>query len=211
MHLRTLHRLSALVLLIFVGAHVTNHLVSAIGIQKHIEFMNAARFVYRAPIVETLLLFCVTYQILSGIWFVASGWRHRSGTVAWIQACSGIYIAFFLLVHVGAVLYGRAVLDLDTNFFYAAAGMHVPPNQYFFVPYYFLSLVALSAHLGCALYWRLKTSSHSVRRAALIVPVLLGSAASSVIVLSLAGKLQPLEIPAKYKATYTKDGGVAWR
>jgi succinate dehydrogenase/fumarate reductase cytochrome b subunit len=205
MYLRTLHRFSAFGLLAFIAMHVTNHLVAIIGIQSHIAFMDAARVVYRAPLVEGILLFCVVFQILSGLWFVVQGWRQRTGFVAWLQACSGLYIAFFLLIHVGAVLYGRALLNLDTNFFYAAAGMHVPPNQCFFIPYYFLSLLALSAHLGCAFYWFLKDSSKNMRQAALVIPIIIGSTVSTIIVLSLAGKFQPLDIPAKYKATYAKN------
>jgi hypothetical protein len=34
-----------------------------------------------------------------------------------LQAVSGGYLAFFLLNYVGAVLFARPVLDLDTNFF----------------------------------------------------------------------------------------------
>jgi succinate dehydrogenase/fumarate reductase cytochrome b subunit len=205
MPLRTLHRFSAFVLLTFLAVHVANHLVSTLGIQKHIEFMEAARTVYRASFVEPVLLFCASFQALSGLWLVARGWRKRSGAIAWLQALSGLYLAFFLLVHVGAVLYGRAVLGLDTNFYFAAAGIHVPPNQYFFIPYYYLSLLALSAHLGCAFYWFAQASSHRIRPALVVVPLLLGGAASAVIVLSLAGRLQPVEIPAKYKATYAKS------
>ena len=202
MPLRTLHRSSAFLLLVFLTVHVTNHLVSLWGIQRHVEFMETARAIYRAPFIEPVLLFCAAFQALSGLWLVARGWRGRRGAVAWLQALSGLYLAFFLLVHVGAILFGRLVLHLDTNFYFAAAGLHVPPNQYFFIPYYFLSLVALSAHLGCALYWFTQSASQRLRHTLLVGSLLLGGVVSTLIVLSLAGKLHPVEIPAKYKATY---------
>lgn len=74
-------------------------------------------------------------QAASGSWLLARRWKQRRGKVAWLQALSGAYLAFFLMVHVGAVLFGRTVLKLDTNFYYAAAGLYVPPFQFFFAPY----------------------------------------------------------------------------
>jgi succinate dehydrogenase/fumarate reductase cytochrome b subunit len=198
------HRFSACVLLAFLCVHVTNHLLAVFGVEAHIAFMQAARVVYRAPMVEPIVLFAAAFQVMSGLWFVAHGWRLRSGAVAWLQALSGLYLAFFILIHVGAVLYGRLVLALDTNFYFAAAGMHVPPFPFFFVPYYFLSLVALCAHLGCAIHWRLAAASDRKRRAAIVLPVLAGSAASAVILLSLAGTLRPVDVPASYKDSFAR-------
>lgn len=37
--------------------------------------------------------------------------------------------------------------SVDTNFYFAAAGFHVPPNQLLFGPYYFLAVLALFTHL----------------------------------------------------------------
>jgi hypothetical protein len=124
-----------------------------------------------------------------------------------LQATSGTYLAFFLLVHISAVLVGRSVLGLDTNFYYAAAGFHVQPFQLFFAPYYFLAVVALFTHLGCAAYWRVRSQPRIVRIATVALPMGLGSAAALLIGLSLAGKIEPMDIPAKYKATYVRTAG----
>ena len=123
MNLRIIHKYSALVIVAFAFLHITNHLMSLINIQSHIVFMDIARKIYRQPIVEGLLLLCVVFQATSGLWLLIRGWRQRRGFVAWLQAISGSYLACFLLVHVGAVLYGRAILQLDTNFYFAAAGL----------------------------------------------------------------------------------------
>jgi len=207
MNLRTLHRTSAFVIAAFACVHLTNHLVSLLGVPSHIAFMEGARKLYRQPVVEVLLLSCVAFQVASGLWFVIRGWRQRQGGVAWLQAISGAVLVFFLLVHVGAVLYGRTVLHLDTNFYFAAAGLHVPPNQFFFAPYYFLAILALFTHLGCAAYWHLQAASVPSRRLAVALPVLVGAVVSLLIVLSLAGKIQPVDVPEKYKATYTRQDG----
>lgn len=202
MTLRDLHRTSALVIVAFAAMHITNHLASLKSVVTHIAFMEAARVVYRHWVIESILLFCVAFQVVSGLWLFIRGWKQRNGLVPWLQAGSGAYLSFFLLVHVAAVLFGRSVLQLDTNFYYAAAGLHVPPNHFFFAPYYFLAVLALFTHLGCAAYWRLPSA---IRTWTLGGAVALGGILSLLIVLSLAGKFQPVEIPAKYQATYAQS------
>lgn len=205
--LHALHRASAMVIGAFAVVHLANHLVSLGGVDAHIAFMNAARHIYRQPIVETVLLACVAFQIGSGSWFVVRGRKQRRGPIAWLQAASGLLLALFLLVHVGAVLFGRAALGLDTNFYFAAAGFFVPPNQYFFAPYYFLAVVALFVHPACAIWWQARSKAPrpnaSLPPATLIaIPAVVGAIVALVIVLSLAGRLQPVEIPAKYLEPY---------
>lgn len=207
MSLRKLHALSAMFIIIFACQHIANHLVALAGVSSHIAFMEAARVVYRQPAVELALLFAVAFQILSGLSFVMRGWRKRHGWIPWLQAISGAYLTFFLIIHVSAILFGRTVLHLDTNFYYAAAGFHVEPYQLFFAPYYFLAVVALFTHLGCAAYWQIQTRSPFIRTLALAIPSTIGLVASLLIVLSLAGNLVPVEVPAKYKATYAPQNG----
>ena len=207
MSLRTLHRTSALVVVAFACLHIANHLAALVGVASHIGFMEVARRVYRLRAVETLLLFCVAFQVASGLWLVVAGWKQRHGLVPWVQAIAGAYLAFFLLVHVSAILYGRAILHLDTNFYFAAAGFHVPPYQFFFAPYYFLAVLALFTHLGCAAYWRIAAHRRVARALAIILPAGFAAVAALLIVLCLAGIVRPVEIPAEYKATYAlRDG-----
>lgn len=202
MSLRALHRTSAILITAFACLHLTNHLVSLAGVPIHIAFMKAARSVYRQPVVETLLLACVAFQVASGLWFLVTGWKRRTGAVPWLQAMSGAMLAFFLLVHVSAIMFGRIALQLDTNFYYAAAGFHVSPFQYFFAPYYFFAVLALFTHLGCAAYWQLEGALEARRKAALALAMTVGGAIALLIVLSLAGQLARVEIPGNYKATY---------
>ncbi len=200
--LRKLHGLSALLILVFLCVHIANHLAALSGIDSHLAFMRSARLVYRSPAVEILILLAVVFQIYSGITFVVRGWKQRQGFLPWLQAGSGAYLAFFFLNHVGAILYGRTVLHLDTNFYFAAAGFYVPPFQFFFAPYYFLGVLALFTHLGCALYWLLETKSQIIRILAVALSFTVGFALSLLIVLSLSGVLYPVKIPPEYKATY---------
>jgi hypothetical protein len=198
---RKLHRVGAVVLALFVLAHLANHLAALGGIAAHLRFMEAARVVYRQPVVETLLLFGFVVQAGSGLGLLVSGWTRRRGWLAWLQAGSGAYLALFLLIHVPAVLFGRAVLDLDTNVHFAAAGLQVWPYSLFFVPYYFLAVLAVSTHLGCALARR--TGPAPGRRAyAVVVTICLGAVVSGMVVAALMGMLYPYTVPLAYLKTY---------
>ena len=202
MLLRTLHRTSALGLIAYLVLHIGNHLAALHSVATHLWVMEQLRTVYRQPVVESLLLLCVCFQAASGVRLVLRGWSARAGRVAWLQALSGLYLAFFLLVHVAAVAYGRFVLGLDTNFYFAAAGFHVPPLAWFFAPYYTLAVLALAAHLGCALYWCWQPSRPGMASMGLASALIVGLLAGLAITLTLAGKLQPVSIPHPYKATY---------
>jgi hypothetical protein len=196
--LRTAHGLSALAIGLFLLVHMGNHLVGLSGQAAHQEYMAIARSFYRHPVFETLLLGLLAWQVASGLYMVIKGWRGRAG-VAWLQAISGLYLAFFLLNHVGAVLGGRYVFGLDTDFRFAAAGFFVPPWQYFFAPYYFLGVLSLFTHLGCALYW---LTGGRAGRYALVSALCIGAAFALAVVLSLSGTLFEVTIPQEYRTTY---------
>ena len=125
--LHTLHRSSAVIIALFALFHIANHAAAVAGVEAHIQLMDNLRQVYRLPLVEALLIGCVLFQVCSGLYFVIRRFGERHDFFDRLQAISGCYLAFFLLVHVSAVLFGRALLGLDTNFYYAAAGMHVFP------------------------------------------------------------------------------------
>ena len=198
LNLRRVHRASALLFVAFACAHIGNHLWALRGAAAHIELMDDLRLVYRHPLVEPLLLASAGFQCVSGWGLVVLGWRRRTGCLAWLQATSGAGLATFLLVHVTSVLYGRSVLGLDTNFYFAAAGLHAASSAWFFGPYYFLAVVSLFTHLGCALAWRVRAPPLQARRYVIGAAVLVGSATAISIVASLAGTTVPVVIPADY-------------
>ena len=188
--LRTLHRASAMALALFLVVHVLGHLAGLAGAAAHQAVLEALRSVYRQPAVEGLLLAGVLFQAGSGLTLLWRGWRLRRGAVAWAQAVSGAYLSLFLLIHVAAVLAARQQ-GVDTNLQFAAAGMHTPPWQWFFGPYYFLAVLALCTHVGCALYWNLPPRQRApVLAAALGVGVVL----VATLVVMLAGGFQGLDI-----------------
>ena len=200
--LRGLHLISALGLAVFLILHLGNHIAGLWGQEAHIAYMATARRVYRAALVEPVLLALVGWQAVSGLTLVLRGWRTRRGRVAWLQAVSGLYLAVFLLNHVGAVLVGRFMLHLDTDVRFAAAGFHVPGWPLFFGPYYALAVTALGAHLGCAGYWMLGARHPQGRKTVLGLGIALGAALGLSITASMAGLITPVSIDEAYLATY---------
>ena len=201
--LHKFHRFSAVVIGTFVVFHLANHLVAATGVINHMAVMDVLRIVYRRPITETILLACVVFQVFSGIKFVVARWGQRSGVFEKLQAASGAYLVFFLLIHVSAVLSGRALYQLDTNFYFAAAGLHVPVVNLFFYPYYALAVAAIFTHIGCALHWGLRDKRAISARDSLATKfAIFGLVLGLIIVLIFGGVFFDIEIPAKYLATY---------
>lgn len=202
LRLRRFHRFSAFAIAAYLILHLSNHIVGLAGQQYHQDFMVAIRPIYRNPVVEPLLLVFLLFQIGSGMTMVVRSWRTRRGWVAWAQALSGAYLAVFLLNHVISVFIGRYALSLDTDFRFAAAGMHVSPFEWFFAPYYFLSIAALFTHVGCAFYWQLHSNNLRAARIGLFAFSAGGMIFGIAMVASLGGVLYPVDIPDAYLSTY---------
>lgn len=148
MSLKRLHYFSGLTLALFVGMHLMNHLCSLAGPEAHMQNMAMLRVVYRNPIVETLLFAAVIVQVVSGLTLRRRLRGQTMGFYPRLQIWSGLYLAFFLVFHVSAVLVGRHVLHLDTNFYFGAAGLNSFPTLLFFFPYYTLACMAFFGHVA---------------------------------------------------------------
>jgi len=196
--LNTIHRSLAGLILLFVIVHLCNHLVGLAGIDAHIHFMEQARKFYRNPFVEPVLLSALAVQVSLGLYFVYRSWGKRYGFFQRAQAISGCYIAFFLFAHISATLNAREALALDTNFYFATAGIHAANLAYFFVPYYFLAVVAIFVHVASASHWALKSSGLSVANRAATLIVMVGIVISLLITASLIGAFYEIAIPSEY-------------
>lgn len=201
LRLRRLHGLVGLLIGSFLLAHLSNHLAALGGVDSHIAVMDALRLIYRHPLVEAALLAAVALQVGLGLTFL---WRARGKVQGWVsrlQLASGAYLAFFLVVHISAVLTGRG-MGLDTNFYFAAAGYQKLSTSLFFVPYYFLAVLAIFTHLGCAAYWVTRDRNAALATGLLRLMVALGLIASLAISACLMGLVISFEVPQIYLDTY---------
>jgi succinate dehydrogenase/fumarate reductase cytochrome b subunit len=146
--LKKIHRYSGIVLATFFVFHIINHLFAWGGADMHIRVMKLLRHVYRFPLVEVVLLLSALIQVVVGLMLV---WKKgfRKNRYDLLQVISGLYLSFFLLFHIRAVMLGRYSWNVETDFHFAAWGVKNAPADLFFIPYYSLSVLCVFIHLAC--------------------------------------------------------------
>ena len=205
MNIRKIHYLSGITLTVFIGIHLFNHFMGIIGPEAHIEWMDKLRVVYRNRIVESILLLAVIVQIYSGIRLFLETRKRKSKFYQKIQIWSGLYLAVFLLIHVGAVMAGRFILGVDTNFYFGVAGLNTFPMSIFFLPYYSLAIMAFFGHIASihAMKMRKEVLGLSVVKQSNLL-LILGVLISLIIMYSLTNGFTGVEIPAAYNVLIGK-------
>lgn len=189
------HRVLALLLGLFILSHFAVHLTALAGPEAHIRYLDMARVVYKNPVIEPLLVIAILTQVFIGVKLVARRWRQPSkGFWGWLQILSGLYLAFFLLIHSSAALYTKYGIGLDTNFYWGAGTVNIAPLMYGFMPYYFLGISSVFAHFASALYFGWQG------RGAQVAPVILafGMGLAVLIVATFAGAFYEITIPPRY-------------
>lgn len=156
--MRRIHYISGIILALFIGLHLVNHILSLAGPQAHIDFMTALRVVYRNVFVETVLLLVVLLQIVSGIRLYLQKRKTAFTFFEKVHLWSGLYMAVFFVFHVTAVLMGRYFLNLDTNIYFGVAGLNIFPFNLYFVPYYGLAILSFWGHIAAVHVQRMQHS-----------------------------------------------------
>ncbi|WP_160136900.1 hypothetical protein [Chryseobacterium sp. c4a] len=199
MKIKNLHYFSGLIISIFVGLHLFNHLCSILGINQHIEVMNIFRKIYRNTVCESILLLAVIIQIISGLSLFRTLRKTTTSNFEKLQIWSGLYLAFFLIIHVSAVLIGRFCLHLDTNFYFGAAGINTFPTQLFFIPYYTLAILSFFGHIAAIHYKKMQTSFLSLSPAKQSKGILLiGILTTILIFYGFTNHFKGVQIPKEY-------------
>lgn len=199
MTIKRLHYFSGIVLSLFIGLHLFNHFWSIFGPNSHIALMESLRVVYRNPVIEGVLLLAVIIQIISGLSLFFKKRKSLTGFYDKLQLWTGMYMAFFLLIHVGAVLTGRFILKLDTNFYFGVAGLNTFPFNLFFIPYYGLAVLSFFGHVASIHFQKMKKNIFrlSPRKQAVII---LGIGCIYLVInfYGLTNGFQGIEIPSVY-------------
>jgi hypothetical protein len=199
MRLKTLHYFSGLTLTLFVGLHLFNHLWALAGPAAHIDMMAALRLVYRHPVVEALLLAAVVVQVVSGLRLRRKLRGQVVGFYPRLQLWSGLYLAFFLVAHVFAVLMGRLVFQLDTNYYFGAAGINFFPTMLFYIPYYSLACMAFFGHVAAIHSMKMRANLLGLTPAQQAHGMLaLGGAFTLVLLYALTQGFHGIVLPSEY-------------
>lgn len=197
--MKRVHFISGLTITIFIGLHLTNHFVSVFGIEAHIDLMEKLRYVYRNTIVETILLSAVFVQIISGIKLFISKRKSKNEFFDKLQIWTGLYLAFFLIIHVGAVMTGRYVLHLDTNFYFGAAGLNTFPFNLFFIPYYGFAIIAFFGHVAAIHSKKMKNKVFGLTVEQQLKFILMKGVVLTLIILyGLTNGFTGIELPIEY-------------
>ena len=148
-----LHRLSGIVIASFLVLHFTNHLFALGGAEWHIAVTNLFRHIYRTLVVEVVLLMCVIFQIISGIILVFKKGFFRQPLYVVIQMVSGLYLSFFMIFRVRAVMLGRYALNVNTDFYFAAGvANQYPEKLFFYTILYIVTYFCICSYCLCSLY-----------------------------------------------------------
>jgi hypothetical protein len=192
--IKRFHRASASLLALFIFLHLLNHLALAAGSDIHLLIMSALRSIYRWWPFEIILLLAAATQMFTGVYLALPRLTGMIKRRDW-QVLSGLYLAAFLMIHIGAVLWGRIHQGLDTNLWFGAAGFQVWPWMLFFIPYYGFAIIAFATHMGFVM-----------RRVfglnAVLPAFVLGAIVAAIIITLMSGLLQPLDVPDAYLASY---------
>lgn len=197
--MKRVHYISGLTITLFICLHLFNHIISVFGAESHIELMDKLRLVYRNPIAETILLATVLLQIISGLNLFFSKKKMVNGFYGKLQIWTGLYLAVFLFIHLGAVLTGRYFLDLDTNFYFGVAGLNTFPINLIFIPYYGLAILSFFGHISAIHFQKMqkKIFGLSIEQQARLI-ILVGGIITMVIFYGLTNGFAGLEIPEEY-------------
>lgn len=162
----SVHRLSALVLTVFVLAHVVNQALAFASVPAYAAMRSIMRLLSQQPVTYAVMVASVAVQIVSGVGMGMQ--RVRAGAVARnLQAVSGWCLAAFLLVHVFSGLLIRqpqaatAVAPTAVQF-----NLLATPRAAATLPFLLLGVTAFLFHVG--VYARLAAVAYlaetSVRR-----------------------------------------------
>lgn len=198
--MKSLHRITGIVVSVFIILHLGNHMSAIWGIETHISVMNTLRVIYRNPIVEVILISAFAFQSISGIrlFYILFKKKHKSIGDK-VKMYSGMLLGLFIINHIVATIGQRIYFDLDTNFYFAARVVLQDPLYYFFIPYYFLGIMSFGIHL--AVIHRDKISSHiKPSHARLHYYGIIGTFLfiSVFILLILAGTFYNIDVPEVY-------------
>jgi hypothetical protein len=164
---RVAHGISAALITCFVLFHLINHLFGLLGPDTHAAIMKAGRTIYRATLIEPLLVILLLFQVASGA-RLAWRWSGLGGDAYRVfQVGSGAYLAAYILTHLNsALISARAVHKIDTDWAWASGapiGLIHDAWDIRLLPHYALGVFFIVGHLFSGL--RIVMLAHNTRAA----------------------------------------------
>jgi len=174
--MKNLHRASALVLSVFVAAHIGNHVAGAFGLETYFRYLTAVRQVYRHPIGEPILIGLIIIQMITGLAITVSAFqrRERRKLVSWIEVVAAWLFFLFITIHLASIAVTRFYFEMETDFLWVATMMRPSPLQPFVIAFHFLGIVVVTTHMGIG--FRFLLTAIGFRRIGNVVAALIAGA-----------------------------------
>lgn len=167
--LRTVHGVtSLLLLLVFLAPHLFNHVVGLWGVDAHRAVMKVLRQVYRAGLLEPLIIAVFGFQVLSGLVLFRRKSAANNDVIDTLQTGSGIYLTVFIASHINSVFTLGRYFGTDTDYAWAVGaptGLLRDAWNIRLLPHYALAVAFLIAHLGAATRLIMRKHGASARTA----------------------------------------------
>jgi hypothetical protein len=150
--LRYAHGVAAAVIVcIFLALHLTNHLSGLWSEGLYRRLMKAFEHVYRARLVEPLLVALMLFQLASGPALVSQYAKRTVDFFRTLQIAAGAYLFFFLLSHMNSVfIYARTFAKIPTDWAFATGaptGLLRDAWNIRLLPHYLLAVFFVVTHL----------------------------------------------------------------
>jgi len=186
--LRAAHGGSALtIIVLFLAMHLSNHLSGLMSEATHRQLMDLFRLVYRARLVEPLIVLLFLFQVASGLELLRRHTMRPADFFRTLQIASGAYLVFFILGHMNSVfIYARTFAHIQTDWNFAVGAPTGLLNDAWNVrllPHYYLGVFLVLAHL--TLGARVVALAHGAQRARADGYAKAGIAAAAVIALAI--------------------------
>ena len=150
--LRYAHGVSAaLIVCLFLAMHLINHLSALWSLEAQRFLMSVFRHIYRAGLVEPLLVALMLFQVATGpvlVWQYIGRWIDVRRT---LQIASGTYLLFYIPAHMNSVfVYARAIAGIPTDWNFATGaptGILLDAWNIRLLPHYLLAVFFVVTHL----------------------------------------------------------------
>lgn len=192
-NMRRWHGVAALVAVVYLCFHFSNHLFGLIGADAHMAVMKVLRVVYRSPLIEPVLIASFLFLVGSGAYMAWRMTRRPADAIRSFQIAGGVFLIFAVISHINAVLYlARVYFNIDTDWGFAVgapAGLLHDAWNIRLLPYYLLAVFFVIAHAFCGLRGVMLAHRVSERTATrvLVGGIVFSAVVAVTIILAMAG------------------------
>jgi len=142
---------AALIVCIFLAMHLTSHLSALWSLEAQRLLMDTFRHVYRAGLVEPIVVGLMFFQMATGAVLVSQYIGREVDLRRTLQIASGAYLLFYIPGHRNSVfIYARAIAGTPTDWNFATGaptGLLLDAWNIRLLPHYLLAVFFVVTHL----------------------------------------------------------------